>query len=242
MKPIILLACLFICSCSLLANDTLIFRIRDPRLGAKDPTGSYLRKVISTADSGLLVLDYNQTGLVAKGYYADTNFETKLYSHAFYKPGKDFPFEIKCYDDDGNMSLHAELNNSGDTIWRQTLQNDAPINSKLFTEHEADRTIFFSMQKPAIFRGGSANWKKFIAANLKYPKEAAAKKTEGTVLVEFNVSKEGKVFQPKVVQSAGPLLDAEAVRLITNSPNWIPAEVNGNKVNFKQRQSVIFKL
>jgi len=241
MKQIIFLACLIISTCKLFANDTLIFRISNPWRSAKDMNGIYVRKVIQTADSGFLAFDYSQSGLVAKGYYSDTDFNIKIYCHYFYNPNKGFPMEIKYYDSVGNLILHAELNKNADTIWRQTFKDDVMISSKVFPEHDSDRTIFFSMQKPAVYPGGYPNWKKFIAANMRHPKEGGKKKAQGTVMVEFTVSPEGKVASPKVIQSAGPLLDTEALRLIRLSPNWMPAEENGNKISFVQRQSIVFK-
>ena len=67
MKRIILLACTMFFCCNLFANDTLKFRISDPRRAEKDPNGRYLRMVISTPDSGFFVMDYNEMNLVSKG-------------------------------------------------------------------------------------------------------------------------------------------------------------------------------
>ncbi len=242
MKRIILLACVMLFGATLLANDTLIFRISNPWRPEKDANGSYIRKVIPTADSGFLALDYNGEKLMTKGFYTDTDFNVRIYCHYFYNAEKGFVKEIKCFDSYGNIKMHAELDKHADTIWRQTFKNDEVVSSKVFPENEAARTIFFSMQKPAIYPGGTTAWKKFVASNLKYPKEASTKKIQGTVLLEFTISKEGKVVKPKVIQSADPLLDAEAVRFIISSPNWIPAEANGVKINSTQRRSVVFQL
>ncbi|HEY1871271.1 MAG TPA: energy transducer TonB [Chitinophagaceae bacterium] len=242
MKPFFLLVCTITFSCKLFASDTLVFRISNPRWPEKDLNGRYIRKVVQTADSGFLALDYSDSKLAAIGYYNDTDFTISLYCHYYYNIDKGFPQEIKCYDSVGNLKLHAELNKNGDTIWRQTLKDEVVIGSSIFPEYESERTIFFSMQKPAVYPGGSSSWKKFISSNMRYPKEAIKKKIQGVVIVEFMVSQEGKITDAEVVQSASALLDSEALRLIRCSPNWIPAEENGNKVNFRQRQSVIFKL
>ena len=241
MKLIILPACILILSCKLFANDTLIFKISNPWRSGKIFDGRYIRKVVQT-DSGFLALDYTGDNLIAKGYYSDTSFTISLYCHYFYNVDKDFPQELKCYDSVGNLDMHAELNKNGDTIWRQTFQGEAMISSKVFSEYESERTIFFSMQKPAVFPGGLANWKKYVAANLKYPKEARKQKIHGIVTVEFTVSAEGKLTNAKIIQSVSPLLDEEALRLIRSSPNWLPAEENGVKTDFIQKQSIIFKL
>ena len=61
-------------------------------------------------------------------------------------------------------------------------------------------------------------------------------------MLQFMVSKEGKVSDIHVFRSVDPLLDEEAIRLIKNSPDWIPAVQNGRKVNSIKRQSINFKL
>ena len=242
MRKIIFLVCLAFLSAQVFANDTLIFKISNTWRPVKLMGGNYIRKAIPTADSGFLVLDYNETNLIARGYYSDTDFIVKMYNHYFYNPDKGFLQEIQFYDGAGKLNLRAELNRKGDTIWRQTLRNEVVVSSKVYPQYESDRTIFFSMQKPAVYPGGISNWKSFVASNLKYPQEAVAKKIEGTVLLEFIISKEGKVIKPKIIQSAGSLLDAEAIRFIASSPTWIPAEANGTKISSPQRRSIVFKL
>jgi TonB family protein len=241
MKRIVFLACLTMLICQIFANDTLFFRIPNRWRPVKNMGGSFIRKVIPTTDSGFLALDYNGGNLIAKGYFSDTNFTTSLYCHYYYNPDKGFAQEIKCYDSVGDLTMHAEMNKDGDTIWRQSFSNEEVISSKVFSEHESDRTIFFSMQKPAVFPGGYTNWKKYVAASMKYPKDARKQRIQGAVTIEFNVSKDGRITNAKVIQSANDLLNEEALRLIRSSPNWLPAEENGATIDFTQRQSIIFK-
>jgi TonB family protein len=242
MKQILFLACLIMLSCKLFANDTLFFRVNNRWRPVKNMGSNFIRKVIPTTDSGFLALDYNGTNLIGRGYYSDTSFTVSLFSHYYYHPDKGFLQEIKCYDNVGDMIMHAELNKNGDTIWRQSFSNEEVISAKVFPEHDADRTIFFSMLKPAVFPGGNANWKKFVAYNLKYPKDAKKQRIQGAVTIEFIVLKEGKVTDAKVIQSSNALFDGEALRLIRSSPDWLPAEENGAKIDFTQRQSILFKL
>src|SRR6478736_7045753 len=106
MRQTILLACIAMCSFRLFANDTLVFRISNPRWPVKTPDGRYLRKVIQTSDSGFLALDYSGGNLIASGYYSDTDFTIRIYCHYFYNADKGFRQEIKCYDSVGNLNIH----------------------------------------------------------------------------------------------------------------------------------------
>jgi len=84
------------------------------------------------------------------------------------------------------------------------------------------------------FNGGTgvdfSNW---VQANVTYP-EGATK--EGKVAVSFTVTKKGEVKNAKVLSGLEPVLDAEAVRVISSSPEWEPAIENGKP---KDRNMVI---
>ena len=49
-------------------------------------------------------------------------------------------------------------------------------------------------------------------------------------------------FYVQVSESAGSSLDSEAVRLIVLLKSWIPATLNGYKINYYQSQPFIFRL
>ena len=46
-------------------------------------------------------------------------------------------------------------------------------------------------------------------------------------MLQFVVGTDGSVSGVKVLHGVNPLLDAEAVRVISSSPNWTPGELNG---------------
>ena len=53
---------------------------------------------------------------------------------------------------------------------------------------------------------------------MKYPKEAVKNGIQGRVLVDFVIDEKGKVRDVKVLKGVDPLLDEEAVRIISASP------------------------
>lgn len=82
------------------------------------------------------------------------------------------------------------------------------------------------MELPA-FIGGQEAMSTFIQSQIKYPELAFKQGVEGTVLVNFRISKEGKIINPYVSKGIHPSLDQEALRLINEMPDWIPARQNG---------------
>lgn len=65
------------------------------------------------------------------------------------------------------------------------------------------------------YGGGNDEFKKFIAGNLRYPKEALEARIEGKVLVEYEIDDNGFVHNPRVLRSLGYGCDEEAVRVVS---------------------------
>ena len=77
---------------------------------------------------------------------------------------------------------------------------------------------------------------------LKYPESAMRNGIQGRVMVQFIIEKDGKVTDVKVVRGVSEELDAEAVKVISASPEWKAGRVNGNKVRTSMSIPVEFRL
>lgn len=83
-----------------------------------------------------------------------------------------------------------------------------------------------------IFPGGKTALTKFIKENkadLEVP--VPINKVSSTVILEFQVKKTGGLTTPRIVQSLGEPFDAEAIRLYSIMPPWIPAKESGIPLN-----------
>lgn len=87
--------------------------------------------------------------------------------------------------------------------------------------------------------GFSEQW---IYKYLKYPEAAVRQGIRGRVMVAFIIEKDGSVTNVEVTHSVDPLLDDEAVRVISASPKWKPGEMHGEKVRVKVVVPVYFEL
>ena len=66
--------------------------------------------------------------------------------------------------------------------------------------------------------------------------------TQGRVIVQFVVNKDGSIVDVKVVRGVDPYLDKEAIRVISTMPKWKPGEQRGKPVRCKFTVPVMFKL
>ena len=67
--------------------------------------------------------------------------------------------------------------------------------------------------------------------------------TQGRVIIQFVVGKDGSIINPRVARSVDSFLDKEALRVIKEMPKWKPGELeDGTKVNVKFTVPVMFRL
>ena len=110
------------------------------------------------------------------------------------------------------------------------------------TEIDDEDTLFIEYEQMPQFLGGEVALMKFIADNLQYPEAAKAKKIQGFVVVKFVVTKTGEIGEVKIVRSKYPILNKEAVRIVKSLPNFIPAKINGEVVDWWYTLPIKFKL
>ncbi len=103
-------------------------------------------------------------------------------------------------------------------------------------------TIINILGEKAMPVGGEEAYMKYLENNINYPKEAEAAKVEGKVLIQFLVNKDGSRTDYRVVKSVGFGCDKEAIRLVKEGANWIPAIVDGEKKMGSMIVPVVFEL
>lgn len=102
--------------------------------------------------------------------------------------------------------------------------------------------VFMVVEQMPEFPGGMSACLKFLADHVAYPNEAAEKKIQGRVIVQFVVMKDGSIANARVLRAVDPLLDAEALRVIGLMPKWKPGTQRGQAVNVKFTMPITFRL
>ena len=171
-------------------------------------------------------------------------------------------FVVSCTDKDaGPLATEMEAEDNEMIIANPSASN------------EIDEQIFYVVEKMPEFGEGDfiMNFRKYIAQNLRYPKEAAENGVTGKIFIRFVVSSTGEVLIPsaedvadmeqkpldevvvatyrtlaedqeKPEQKYIDLLKEEVIRVISSSPDWTPGTQRGKPVNVMYTFPVTFAL
>lgn len=111
------------------------------------------------------------------------------------------------------------------------------------TELQPEDYAFQEVDIKPTFHGGDFNqFSKWVSQRLRYPQNLYAGELEGTVTLQFTIDTDGSVINVKVLRSAYPELDKEAVRVVSSSPKWTPGMKNGETVRVTYTFPVIFQM
>ena len=102
--------------------------------------------------------------------------------------------------------------------------------------------IFVVVEEQPQYPGGTQAMMNFLGENTIYPAEAHKNGIQGRVIITFIVNKDGSLSDFEVVRGQDPLLDAEAVRVISSMPKWKPGMQRGEAVNVRFTLPIVFRL
>ncbi|MDQ3395147.1 MAG: TonB family protein, partial [Bacteroidota bacterium] len=77
----------------------------------------------------------------------------------------------------------------------------------------------------------------YIAKKFRLPANAAG--ISGKVIIQFIVDKDGSLTEVEILKGLSPKIDAEAVRVIKNSPKWKPARQGNRIVRLRMIQTIV---
>ncbi len=153
--------------------------------------------------------------------------------------------EIKTQDElkETETAFGQKDNDKGteDRNVTRTLKEEVVVEKKEPVK-EVKEEVFRSVEQMPTFPGGDAALMKYLSSHIQYPTMAAENNVQGKVVVQFVVTKTGKVGEVKVVRSVDKDLDREAVRVCKSLPNFVPGRQNGQPVSVWYTLPVTFKL
>lgn len=170
--------------------------------------------------------------------------------------------------DENNKVTFAEIVADKTTIEDKDLQEqllkafmeaEAPAKSNPSSRSNLDE-IFMLVDEDARFPGcedlnesdiykskcAQRKFMQYIYSNMVYPEEARKNETEGTVVVEFVIMKDGTMGEINLLRDLKDGCGQEALRVIKGinaaGLRWVPARKNGAKVKVKYTLPLRFKL
>ena len=115
-----------------------------------------------------------------------------------------------------------------------------PVEQEAVIPVEPEPYVF--VKEMPSFPGGTEELMRYISEHIVYPEDALVNMIQGTVFLRFVVSRTGEVTRVEVTRSVDPLLDNEAVRVLSSLPRWKPGKQDGNPVPVWFALPVTFRL
>jgi len=108
-----------------------------------------------------------------------------------------------------NVEMIPDVSSLGEVVVSDYAPPQPPDEEEVVRNYNPARPVY-----------GQKAFTRHVKENLIYPKEAAAQKIRGRVLVEFTVTADGDLKDIKVLKGLGYGCDEEAVRLVKTGPRW----------------------
>lgn len=137
-----------------------------------------------------------------------------------------------------NLKGDGPMNAIGDPVQAEGPVGDDPY----IKSHEVEPIA--NPDVKASFPGGEAKFYEYLRNRLEFPARCMEEGISGSVKLRFVVNIQGNISQIKILEETKscPEFTQEAIRVIKNSPRWIPAQINGKFVNSWMTIPVKFQL
>jgi hypothetical protein len=168
---------------------------------------------------------------IRKTYYLDgsirnsdqfSNLKRKIRNgtaESWYKSGGKKTVEL--YIKDKLEGVQTGFYENGQVKRIENFENNKFIDGKCYDENGTE-IAFFSYRIKPIFPGGMTAFYKYIGDNFKAPNSA-----KGGIKVTFVVQIDGALRDFKITEGLNYAMNVEALRVLFNSPPWIPGKIDG---------------
>ncbi len=190
----------------------------------------------SSPDLKILTLDFiDSTGIQrlkdGSGYFVNYNSGLKgIYEEGNLKSGLKDGIWKGSYDNNGHRISFAE-----------TFENGKFISGQSTDEHNKTSDYIIVETQPQ-YKGGIEAFSRYLSSNISYPYHAKLNNITGKVYCQFVVERDGSLTDFKVVRSPDVELSREALRVLKQSPNWIPCIQHGQPVRVMYTIPINFTL
>ncbi|MEM6630152.1 MAG: energy transducer TonB [Bacteroidota bacterium] len=114
--------------------------------------------------------------------------------------------------------------------------------AKLRNTSSLESVAYTRVEKMPYFPGGKVALARYLQSQLVYPQEARSEQIEGNVQVRFVIQPDGSITNVEIVEGIGFGCDEEAMRLVSEMPQWVPGVQNNEKVPVYKALAIKFQL
>ncbi len=246
-------------------QDTLItyFDSDWEKLDSKEGA-EFLRKSFD-ANGKRAFLDYYINGnLQSTGFYQTAKEEVEEGAFTFYSEDGDMTKIINYKNGEKNghytrfftdkqIKFEGDyLDNEKDGTWKWYHKNGRPCAVEEYKKGEMQSAVYYDESgseledmKPIInptYGGSNEVLLAYIEENFTYPEEARANNIEGMVVLKFTIDEEGFITKQEVERSVHPLLDNEALRILSTMKRWTPGKAHNQNATFEYQLPINFEL
>src|SRR5579859_5236428 len=237
------------CLTAAIAQDTTYFDANWKKIGNADKAAYFM--IRNRTDSGWVVKAYYQSRqLEMTGIYMDDSLHIKQGEFVWYDPkgavfqrcnyvhGKAEGEESYYYPNGHKKVMGMNKDGEKEGEWtgyytngkiagKATYLHGKQVAASFFHEDGSPDKTITSFIKDAEYPGGASQFLNFLNKTFRYPDIAVRKNIQGTVIVLFKVTRDGRPCEFQVVQSVDKSLDAEALRVLHQMSYWEPAVYGG---------------
>ena len=238
-------------------NQTINFELgADGKYVEYYPTGT--KKLERSYIKGNLVGETNAYYPNGKLYYVKTIKMDSIYLTTCYDTtgkilsDKGNGFWINYLDDNFKIKLEGPVVNGRENgIWKLNHIRDTAYSEITFKDGKViSGSEFLTGQSQSVFRldkqpgfpGGQSGFGEYLKHTLRYPQYAREHNIQGKVILTFTVEKDGRLTGILIKSSPDKSLSEEAVRVMENSPLWIPAIQDGRAIRIQYSVPLNFAL
>lgn len=230
-------------SLTIIAQDTTYFNQRYEPIEAKDNHTYYMIiRNDSTSSQHVIKSIFLKSGILVKEI-------TTLKENKKIKDG----IEREWYEDGqlkselpySRNNLHGLLTTyypNGSVRRKDKFENNVLQYGECF-DISGKKLKHFPYHIPPSFQGGIPKFKQYISKNLIYPKDLSNAGIEDRVIVSFFVETDGSISSVAAEDNTPiKLFKEEAIRLVSEMPQWIPGKIDGETVRLKCHLPIHFQL
>lgn len=214
----------------------------------KTLNGEYLEYEDGKVSLKGFYLNNKKTGLWTSFDADDKPKETKTFKEdelngayaSYWKDGS--PKTSGNYTDDkktGEWKINYE---NGKLALKELYDARNKVTDSTYLDIDGDPVAKADITTEPSFPGGMKKFYMYLGKSIRYPLEARNSKAQGKVYLSFLVSSTGKIEGIKVISAPHISLAEEAIKVMEQSPDWIPATLFGKPVTVPYNININFTI